>query len=154
MERDALRVLLNDNACRVPQFGNSVGSNAEAREQRVIVDREEREGGLQRHGVEFEPHCAWHQRTLRLCSSPARRCARAWSSGILVGSTCGKGCGEPARRYASPAKPWSDTILSVTGFHSSTWPVSSCTTSVRVLSTNLYIVVFSFVDFIGAGSAE
>jgi hypothetical protein len=39
MQRDALRVALNDNTCRVPQFGDSVGSDAEACQQRVLFER-------------------------------------------------------------------------------------------------------------------
>src|SRR6516164_8790179 len=106
VECDALGMLLDDDARRAPQFGDSVGSDAEARQQCVIVDREDRQGVLQQHVVKFEPHCTGHY-GLRRCSSPAeRRRDRALSSGVTAGTWYGAGAGQPAARHLSAAKPW------------------------------------------------
>ena len=44
--------------------------------QEIRVDCEDRQGVIELHHVDIEPHCAGHYRTLRR-SSVARRCARA-----------------------------------------------------------------------------
>jgi hypothetical protein len=106
VKRNGCGMLLDDDARRAPQFGNSVGSDAEARQQCVIVDREDRQSVLQQHVVKFEPHCTGHY-GLRRCSSPAeRRRDRALSSGVTAGTWYGAGAGQPAARHLSAAKPW------------------------------------------------